>query len=347
MARLKIANWNIEWMNRWFTGDSAGAPTLKPSAEISGVSDIDALATRVAAVITTLDVDILTVQEGPSRKSEMALFVQRFLQGAFDIVGPAGKGQQKVYALVNKQSDVIAATHRVEEELSFDFDDVWEVDVDADMDLDEYRFTRPPLVMKVETSTGKTLRLLTIHTKSKFVHSGQSMWRDPVRRPEFVRKALEARRRISAEAMRVREYLDTCFTEDIEAPIVVTGDLNDGPGLDYFERRYLTHNVAGLIAGSPFRPRHMLRHAFVDLMPKELNFTAQFDDFVDEIDDRKVLLDHIFVSASLFWKADKSRNAKGLIEHDIFDAQIDANAAAGSRQHLPSDHRPQSVTLEV
>ena len=75
--------------------------------------------------------------------------------------------------------------------------------------------------------------------------------------------------------------------------IVITGDFNDGPGLDYFEKRYLTHNVAGLIAGSPYEPQRMLRHAFVDLMPKEKNFTAEFFDFVDG-KDRKVLLDHIF-----------------------------------------------------
>ena len=348
MATLKIANWNIEWMNRWFTGDNAGAPVLKPSSQISGVTDIDALATRVANVITGMNADILTVQEGPSRKSEMALFVAQFLGDAYDIAGPVGKGQQKVYALIRKQSAAIDSVMEVDEELGFDFaDDEWDVDIDGDMDIDLYSFTRPPLVIKIGTTTGQTLRLLTVHTKSKFVHRGRAMWRDPMRRPDFVVLARKARRRISAEALRIREFLNACFAEDPEAPIIVTGDLNDGPGLDFFERRYLTHNVAGMIAGSPFQPGRMLRHAFVDTVAKEQNFTAIFDDFIDEIDNRKVLLDHILVSARLFWKQDGSRNANGTIEHELFDEQIDGNAAEGSRQHLPSDHRPQSVTLDV
>jgi len=347
MAQLKISNWNIEWMNRWFTGDNAGAPIFKPSDQIAGVTDIEALARRVAKVITAMDADILTVQEGPSRRSEMALFVSGFLSGAYEIVGPAGKGQQKLYALIKKQSAAISHVLPIESELGVDFEDVWDVDIDADMNIDSYSFTRPPLVLRVETSTGLTFRLVTLHTKSKYVHNGQAMWEDPMRRQEFVAKALTARRRISAEGMRIREYLDACLAEDAGAPIVLTGDLNDGPGLDFFEHRYLTHNVAGMIAGTPFHPQTMLRHAFIDLMDRDLNFTAIFDDFIDNIRGRKILLDHIFLSPSLFWKPDGSRNGSGRIEHDVFNDEIDGNAVAGSRQHLPSDHRPQSVTLEI
>jgi hypothetical protein len=61
-------------------------------------------------------------------------------------------------------------------------------------------------------------------------------------REEFIKLALQARRRISAEAMRVREYIDLLFEQNPQAKIVVTGDFNDGPGLDYFEKRYLISN---------------------------------------------------------------------------------------------------------
>jgi len=56
--------------------------------------------------------------------------------------------------------------------------------------------------------------------------------------------------------------------------IVAAGDLNDGPGLDSFERHYLTHNVAGMIVGSPFTPQRMSRHGFVDQVAKQ----EQLDD---------------------------------------------------------------------
>ena len=83
--------------------------------------------------------------------------------------------------------------------------------------LDEYKFTRPPLVMKANTSTGRTLRLITMHTKSKYVHNGRRLWEDPLRRQEFIEMALKARRRISAEALRIREYVDAIFAADAEA----------------------------------------------------------------------------------------------------------------------------------
>ena len=100
MTTLKIANWNIQWMNRWFTGDGNGPPAWKPSSDIAGVSDIGALTARVANVISTIDADILTVQEGPSRKTEMELFVSDRLNDAYEVIGPVGGGSQKSFTLV-------------------------------------------------------------------------------------------------------------------------------------------------------------------------------------------------------------------------------------------------------
>lgn len=54
------------------------------------------------------------------------------------------------------------------------------------------------------------IRVVVLHSKSKYVRGGQHLWRDVVSggREEFIRRAVVNRRRISAEAMRVREYLD-------------------------------------------------------------------------------------------------------------------------------------------
>ena len=91
MAELKIANWNIEWMNRWFSPDTDGPARLRGSEEISGVSDIGDLVDRVTQVITGLGADVITVQEGPSRRSEMDLFVRDHLNDAYEVRGPAGR----------------------------------------------------------------------------------------------------------------------------------------------------------------------------------------------------------------------------------------------------------------
>ncbi|MEO1018579.1 MAG: endonuclease/exonuclease/phosphatase family protein, partial [Pseudomonadota bacterium] len=337
---MKVANWNIEWMNRWFTGDDDGAPRFKAPSEIAGVTNIEDLALRVAQVILALDADVLTIQEGPSRRAEMALFVREFLNDRFEIFGPVGMGQQKLYALVKKATAEIDLIERLPGEFGFDFDDEFEVDIDGDLVLDLYGFTRPPLLLRLRTSKGRVIRILNLHTKSKFIHQGRRLFENPVTRDEFIKKAVLVRRRISAEAMRMRTYLNAVFAQEPEASLIVMGDFNDGPDLDIFEAQYLTHNVAGLIAGSPYQPQHMLRHTFVDLMDAERNFTAEFFDFVIG-EDRKVLLDHIFVSASLYWTGE-ARTATGQIEHEIWERAVRQDLP-GERERLPSDHRPQSA----
>ena len=88
MVALKIANWNIEWMNRWFTSDRDGPPELKSMLEAG--FDVSELAERVARAIAAMNADIVTLQEGPSRRSEMAIFVTGFLGDDYSILGPAG-----------------------------------------------------------------------------------------------------------------------------------------------------------------------------------------------------------------------------------------------------------------
>lgn len=350
-------NWNIEWMNRWFESDGRTV-AFKPSSEVGGVNNLQGLATRAATVIQSLTPDVLLLQEGPSQRAELRLFVDNFLDGDFEILGPAGKGQQKLYALIKKGGAITQFT-RVHEAYGIDFSDVYDVDIDGDLIPDEYRFTRPPLVFSAlaPTSGGaeREILFMNLHTKSKYVHNGARLWRDPNRRQEFIKLAVKARRRISAEAMRVREFLNAYLEPDSgddpntfkERDVLVAGDFNDGPGLEFFERLYLTHNVAGLIAGSAYVPQTMLRHAFVDQVKKEDNYTAVFNDFVSGISNRKVLLDHIFVSPKLYWKADGSTAVEGSICHTEWAASEDTNEAPRSRGRFASDHRPQLAVIDL
>ncbi|MEM6844638.1 MAG: endonuclease/exonuclease/phosphatase family protein [Bacteroidota bacterium] len=340
---MKIANWNIEWMNRWFNSDSDPVALKTPEqAQNVGISDLPDLMRRVGQVIENIQADVIAIQEGPSRREEMQLFVNQALQGQYDIYGPSGMGQQKLYVLVRQQGTVSSVGFPPPPE-QIDLGATWDVDVDGDMWLDPYEFTRDPLLVDITSNQGNTIRLINLHTKSKYVHGGQQLWNSD--RQAFIVKALKARRRISAEVMRVREYIESMLDRDPEARIVVVGDLNDGEGTDFFERHYLTHNLVGMIAGSPFHPRRMLRHAFIDTMPKEFNYTAVFDDYIDNIQNRQILLDHILVSPALYWLDQNTPAITGLIEHQAFESEIDVNTSG--RQQLPSDHRPQSVTLPI
>ncbi|OZG70793.1 hypothetical protein BTA51_24185 [Hahella sp. CCB-MM4] len=323
-------------MNHWFSPDSQN-PAWRKSAEIRGVSDINALATRVANVIESIDPDVLCIQEGPSRYSEAELFINDYLNGAYEIFGPSGSGQQKMYVLV-KRGGTVQAVNRATQNPFVPFDEPWAVDINGDQHLDEYEFTREPLVVDVTLTDGREIRVINVHLKSKYVHNGERLWSDSAQRQEFISKALLARRRISAEAMRVREYLNVLLEQDQNRSIVVCGDFNDGPGSDYFERHFLTHNLVAMLAGNPFRPQYMMRHGFIDRVQAGDNYTVIFDDFVDLVVDRKILLDHILVSPGLF-----SSLTDGGIEHVAFNAQVDNTAV--DRQKYPSDHRPQSIEI--
>ncbi|SIO43104.1 Endonuclease/Exonuclease/phosphatase family protein [Rhodovulum sp. ES.010] len=336
---MKIVNWNIEWMNNWFSGNQSpswgsGRLTADEARTCAG---------RAAAVIDALEPDLLCIQEGPSAEPEMALFLGEFLS---DCAGPRYEaimgldgGAQKLYALRRKDGKV-AAMERATDPATEALRELWDADVNGDMMLEGYDFTRLPLVVDVDPIGTPPVRVVILHTKSKYVHGGAAKWRDPARRQEFVVEALQARRRISAEGFRLRGYLDTLVADDPEARIVVTGDWNDGPGRDLFERKYLTHNVADIVLGSTFTPELIFHHPLISGVAPPALFTARFDDFVDEVADRPLLLDHFAVSPAL-----RERVAGAGIAHDPFEAQVEGGGAR--RSERPSDHRPIWVDLSA
>ena len=338
---MKLMNWNIEWMNNWFVGNGQVAWR----AEHTGIADVAALAQRVANVITTIDPDVLTLQEGPSDPREMALFINDFLtnqggQPLYDQFGGIDGKAQKIYILV-KRAGTLVNPRLADDARTAELHNAWMADVAGDALLESYDFTRDPVVLDGELSgTGESMRIVSLHTKSKYVHGGRAKWNDPERKQEFVVDALRNRRRISAEAMHTRNYLDELYGADPNALVVVTGDFNDGPGFDYFERNYLTHGVADILIGSVYRPDQQYEHALIGNVPADLLFTARFDDFIDEIDDRPLLLDHVLVSPAL-----RDRYANSRIAHQEYNAQEDASRPEGGRDRHPSDHRP--VVVEI
>lgn len=334
---MKIVDWNIEWMNNWFTGNSS--PSWGSNSLTADEARI--CAAKAAAVIDALEPDLLCLQEGPSAEAEMALFIGDFLSDAqgpkYEALIGADGAAQKLYAL-RRRDGKVAAMERATDPATRALAELWDADVNGDMLLEGYDFTRLPLVVDVDPVGSPPVRVVVLHTKSKYVHGGAAKWNDPARRQEFVVEALTARRRISAEGFRLRTYLDTLVADDPDARIVVTGDWNDGPGRDLFERKYLTHNVADIVLGSTFTPELIFHHPLLAHVPANALFTARFDDFVDEVTDRPLLLDHFALSPGL-----RDRVQGAGIAHDAYEAQIDGTGAA--RTERPSDHRPIWVEL--
>ena len=343
---MKIVSWNIEWMNNWFVGYGSVAfkelyePRDSPQ---DAIADVDALCRRVAQVVEDLAADILCVQEGPSDPREMELFVSTYLRdqaggSRYRIFGGHDGGAQKAYILVRRDGPV-TNPREPDDGLTRSLAEEWDSDVDGDATLQPYHFTRRPVVVDCDYG-GQTVRVVTLHLKSKYVHRGADLWNRPARRLEFIREALKHRRRISAESMRVRQYLNDLLEVQPHLPIVVTGDCNDGPGADYFEKRYLTHNVTDILLGSTYYPAFQFEHAFIHRLPRAQRYTAIFDDFVTGEQGKLLVLDHILVSPSLKSSGGATIGLlNGGIGHQEFERAIDEGAAS-ERQKFPSDHRP-------
>ena len=346
MPSIRVASINGEWMNSWFTADGqpvAFVNTFKLPGE-SASNSSSKTATKLAALITAINPDILAMQEAPSRKEELDLFVSQYLSDPSGpryatILGDSG-GAQKL-ALLYKPAKITASL--APSTTLTTLLDPWQADVDGSMMLGPYQFTRTPLVVDV-TVAGHDLQAIVMHTKSSFVNNGESMWTNPTTRQTYVVTALKARRRNSSEGMRTRRYLNERLAADPSQRMIVMGDLNDGPGMDYFEENYLAHNVTDILLGSGFDPEGMLTHAQHDVGPAD-RYTAVFDDFVENVSNKKLLLDHLLLSPGLIGSAGlRKKKGSGTIHHTEFNAQWKNNGK--KREDRATDHRPVSVVLQ-
>lgn len=347
MPKLRVASINGEWMNSWFTADGTPAAFLQ-AFKLPGESHSNSTAEttkRLAAVIRAIDSDILALQEAPSRKEELDLFINTHLSDAGGpvysaILGDSG-GAQKL-ALLYKPASVISASLTPSATITMLLES-WIADVDGDMLLESYEFTRAPLVVDIQVGANQ-MQIIVMHTKSSFVNQGKALWDDPTRRQEYVIAALKARRRNATECMRARKYLESRVAADSTVRMMLMGDLNDGPGMDYFEENYLAHNITDILVGSVFDPESLFEHAQHDV-PRANRYTAQFDDFVENVKNKKLLLDHMLLSPAFKGTTGlrKVPNS-GAIHHADYNAQV--KGTGQKREDRPSDHRPVSVELE-
>jgi endonuclease/exonuclease/phosphatase family metal-dependent hydrolase len=347
MPTIRVASVNGEWMNSWF-GPDAAAAAFVPKFKLPGGGDFNDTAKaagKLAAAIKAIDPDILALEEAPSRKAELDLFITEFLSTNgvpryASILGDSG-GAQKLAVLF--KPSMASASIAPSSELATLLD-TWEADVDGSMHLGPYQFTRTPLVVNLEVQ-GHALQVVVLHTKSSFVNNGRSLWNDPARRQDYVIAALKARRRNATEGMRVRQYLDEKLAATPDARIIVLGDLNDGPGMDLFEQKYLAHNITDIVLGSGFDPEGLFAHAQHDVAPDE-RYTAVFDDFVEAVPGKRLLLDHILLSPALAKSGTGLRRVahSGTIHHQEFESLLEDGGAR--RDGRPSDHRPVSVRLK-
>lgn len=338
---LRYANWNIQLMDALFESD------IEFKESTAGY-DVDLICRNIADVITELRVDILAIQEGPKNATRMQYFVDSCLGGAFTVYGGLEDNvAQQLYILVRRDCEVLGKVeyyHEMNEFLAKE----WLFDVKGDFVIDTYHFTRRPLCLKAElllpNGESRTLYAVAVHLKSKNITGGRRAWEsNDEEKHEYVVKAVQNRRRIAGECMRLRKAINSHIYDKHEDPLlIVTGDMNDGAGMDYFEEYYLLSDCIHVLLGSAYYKKKIL-HALLAQpcwVDPGLQWTVVYNDYVDGNPHKRSLLDHIFVSEEL-----ESLVVRAEVEHLIYNDHV-MDPHPTRRDQYPSDHRPVYVDIE-
>ena len=338
-SALRFATYNVEWFNSLF--DDAGR-LLNDSAwsaryDISRAGQTAAL----GAVFTALDADAVMIIEAPdtnrhrSTVTALETFAAHFgLRAQKAIIGFQSETQQEIACLYDPLTLTIhhdprgAFSGKKGSTKAPRFDGTFRHDLDHDGASELIRWSKPPLELRAETTTGQTLRLIGVHAKSKAPHGA----RDPA---EATRISIDNRRKSLAECVWLRQRIDQHLTA--REPLIVMGDFNDGPGLDEFEKLF-GHSSIEIVIGEGEATKLFDPHARQALSRRiaALPATARFR-MPPDGNYLNALLDYIMVSPDL-----AARHPRWTIWHPF-----DTPACAGLRDDLltASDHFP--VTLDI
>jgi endonuclease/exonuclease/phosphatase family metal-dependent hydrolase len=348
VTALRLASYNVEWFNALF--DDAGRPLDdgEPSARY-GVTR-GAQLTALAAVFTALDADGVMVIEAPNTGSHrstitaLEAFSAKYgLRARRALIGYASDTEQEIAFLYDP--DRLSARHDPQGDPAPPhgapigegadaprFDSQLRLDVDGDGTDDVVRFSKPPLELEVITSEGQKLRLIGVHAKSKAAHGA-------VDAAEFMRVSIDNRRKQLVECLWLRERVTGILA--VGESLIVLGDLNDGPGLDDYEKLFGRSGVEIVLGLEGQHIRLFDPHASLALaQPLGLNPTTAR--FYSGADGRffEALIDFIMVSPDLAASAPKWR-----IWHPFDDPKIKSQPDLADALVTASDHFPVTIDL--
>lgn len=339
MPSIKVATWNIEHMHNWFNDNQSHV-----------VQSFKGVAEKVGNVINTMKSDILCVQEGPKQEQQMRNFLEDFVEGDWEVFGSDTSVSQRPYIVYRDFTGLNEV-----EEVDFIAPD-WQYpflkhnENSGTYSKTNQKFTRLPVELIFHTSKG-LFSVVCLHLKSKFSQAAnKANSTDPKVRTKAIAEGLEQRARILQEGKLIRDYIqDHPFDADVRGRTIVAGDLNDGPGVDFFELRYFGLDILRRVRGD----LDHLDRVMTNVVDKPVNGAPPFSAvFFDQLDKelRQVLLDHMLVPPQFLASTGlRVEAATGIIEHDAYLAENEADWTKKSkpdRKKYPSDHRPASVVVK-
>ncbi len=314
MPLIKVGVWNMEWMNDLFGSDGGFKPDdstvrgPKPPWEKSGPTVIKRRK-ALSGVIDELGFEVLVVVEGPNKKEELQLFFDSDVKGTWSCdVQPSHGGSQIIGLAVRRDTGRfadppferfnIAEGQGGEAERLSRATNPFTLDTDDDEIKELHKFERRPLYAEIRLAGGKRFRVVGLHLKSKGIFKSYE-W------SKWWLMADANRKKILAQCTQLRrEFLDYYLTGEHtrDIPLIVCGDINDGPGMDTSERKL---NASGFetLMGNVWKPELCLGNALFDGLDEKARrstdyssiLSTRFDDPVFD-SQHEVWIDHLLYS---------------------------------------------------
>ncbi len=331
---MRLATYNIEWFANLFDQNDnlIVDDTWSGRRDVTKAQQVEA----IAKVLTAIDADAVLIVEAPNtgKRQNTVRALQTFAE-AFDlrisdaVMGFANDTHQELALLYDRT--ILTVRHDpkgdIDDPLAPRFDGAFRIDLDIDATEDVVRFSKPPMELAVTTQSGHDVRLIGAHLKSKAPHGAGS-------RDEAIRISIANRRKQLAQAVWLARRVEMHVAN--QEPVILLGDLNDGPGLDEFEHLFGRSSVEILLEAGLFDPHAVMAHGF---RPGSVPSTARFAR-PEEGRFLEALLDYIMITQDL-----RAYRPAWRIWHPFRDAAC--WSAPDLRQALltASDHFP--VTLDI
>lgn len=337
---MRLVSYNVEWFANLFDGED----NLLADDGWSGRRDVTRAqqTEALAMVFTALDADAIMVIEAPntgetqSTTRALERFAMQFdLRARRAVSGFANDTQQEIALLYDPEA--LHVEHAPLGELSGQkgargaprFDGSFRIDLDVDAKEDIVRFSKPPLELSLHTAQGTELRMIGAHLKSKAPHGARND-------AAVMRISIANRRKQLAQAIWLRARIDQHIAQG--DPLIVMGDLNDGPGLDEYENLFGRSSVEIVLGADMFDPH--AKQALTRRMaavPTTARFKMHGQDRY-----LQALLDYAMISPDL-----RSFNPVWRIWHPFDDMACWSMPELRHALLTASDHFPVSLDIDI
>jgi hypothetical protein len=336
---MRIATYNVEWFSGLFDAKGRMLEDSGWSTRYQ-VTRAEQLAS-LGIVFTAVDADAVMIIEAPDnnrrRKTVPMLesFAARYgLRCRKALLGFENETQQEIAMLYDPDAlDLQHDPRGGEPGASPRFDQSYSIDINVDAAPDLVRFNKPPLEVAARTASGASFRMIGVHAKSKAPHGSGTEAQERL-------IAIENRRKQLAECI----WLRARVLEHLRAgdSLLVMGDLNDGPGLDDYEKLFGRSGVEIVLGWDEPRETRLFDPHAQRLFGKKLAAAPATARFYLDSEKRffSALLDYIMVSPDL-----RAKRPKWRIWHPFDD--LDCYKVPELREALlkASDHFPVSIDL--